>query len=200
MDGLGAGKVDTGIDDEGVVGLVESASDGACEVRGVSLSEAVSVAGVCDGVEATSAPSRRRCLSSGSWSASDDGLGASRLRRRLLARGGKGSCGTEYQGSCGSCQMPPCRRSRHISHALSRGTYRRIEPWTGTDRRRIDGRRHGRRRRGRSRNLGRSVGAGGRRKRWRLRGRGHHRRWWCRRRRRRQRLVGQRQRVVWMRV
>lgn len=101
MDGLGAGKVDTGIDDEGVVGLVESASDGACEVRGVSLSEAVSVAGVCDGVEATSAPSRRRCLSSGSWSASDDGLGASRLRRRLLARGGKGSCGTEYQGSGG---------------------------------------------------------------------------------------------------
>ena len=102
----GGGKVD-----EGVVGCVESTSEGACEVAGVSRSEAGAAVDVCETAcsSATvcsctcSSPSMvSACPRVGNSSPSSVDATGPRLRLRLFDDlGGNGASGTDNQGSGG---------------------------------------------------------------------------------------------------
>lgn len=97
--------------DEGVVGCVESTSEGACEVAGVSRSEAGAAVDVCDTAcsSATvcsctcSSPSMvSACPRVGNSSPSSVDATGPRLRLRLFDDpGGNGASGTDNQGSGG---------------------------------------------------------------------------------------------------
>jgi hypothetical protein len=85
--------------DEGVVGCVESTSDGGCDVEGVSDSDCVIMSFTSEScVESGSGVGGLGCDDGSSKGDADD-WGALRFRRRRRALGGKGSSGTDNQGT-----------------------------------------------------------------------------------------------------
>ena len=98
-----------GSTEDGVVGWVESVSDGGCDVRGVSDLEPAGAAtavfsdddAAARATESASSESGLACCrDEGSSTGTPDASGAILRRRRRNARGGKGSPGTDNQGSC----------------------------------------------------------------------------------------------------
>lgn len=90
-----------GAAEDGVVGRVESASEGACEVTGVSSSDVAGTGGLQSfwSTTVSSGTTSLSPLCGGNSTGSISDCGVLRFLRRFRALGGIGSSGTEYHGS-----------------------------------------------------------------------------------------------------
>lgn len=109
--GCGLEGMFCGTAEDGVVGRVESASEGACEVTGVSSSETAGAAGLqsLSGSIGFSIFVSLSPLCDGNLTGSISDCGALCFFRRL-AFGGIGSSGNEYHGSCTDQHSQQCQR------------------------------------------------------------------------------------------